>query len=145
MPLYASPIRVVFDPSGIGGTAVELVKYDDYLTSWIQFSGGQSVSLVDRIGAAGRKGFSKLNEYSTIPLAWMRQYETPAAAFVAKMTFMASRPKRRATVAFYPEDWSSGSIYFVSSDALLTNWSARNEGSNVYYGLTIEGGYFATS
>jgi hypothetical protein len=134
MPLFASPLKVVYDPTG---TNLTLLNHnDDKLTAWPVVSGGQRVALVDRVTATARKGFSRGNEFNSITLAWLRDYETPEQAIDVMMRWPSSRPKARALVAFYPENTDAYSL----ADALITNWDVRAEGCLVYFTLKIEGG-----
>lgn len=129
MPLYASNIKVTH------GSTV-LVKVDDYFTAWPEFSGGFLNSSVDRVGAAGQKQYPRGNVFNSVTLAWMRQYETPDLAFSAALGFYAGIPTTRATLTFLSEGGESKTM----ADTALPEYSARAEGSNVFYTLTAKGG-----
>lgn len=129
MPLYVSPFKVTH------GSTV-MVTLEDNLTTWPELSGGFLAPSVDRVNATGQKAFPRANEFNSIDLGWMRQYETPWAAELAKLRFPSTVPRTRANLVFQSEDGTN----FTLADAVLPAWSARAEGCNVYFTLTAKGG-----
>lgn len=138
MPFFASPFKVTHNPSG---TPFVLLDVDAYLTGWPEMTGGHLVSEVDRVKAAGRKPFARQNEFSTIDLAWLKEYPNPDQAFAAWLGFASSIPRSRATIRFTGE---GGALYNIT-DGMFKNWNARQEGHIVYFTIQITGGVLAAA
>jgi hypothetical protein len=138
MPLFASPLRVVFE---VPGSTYELVKFDDYLEAWPSVAGGQKVDLIDRINASYRKTFPRGNAFHSLTLAWRREYETPALCLEATMKFPTNLSFSRGTLYLYPESPVTLQVYTLL-EAAFTNWNSRAEGNIGYFSATIEGGNF---
>lgn len=136
MPLFASPLKVVHDPTG---TARILVDWDYALADWPEFTGGHLVADVDRVKAASRKAFARGNEFNQFEMGWKREYPDPIQASRAQFRFIADPaiiPRNRAPIRFYLEDGSS----FVMLEGIVKAWNAKAEGNIVFFALTISGG-----
>lgn len=130
MPFFASPIRVKH-----GSTL--LVDFDNYLTSWVQISGGQISPLTPLVNATGQKTFPRANEWAKVELGWAKQYDTPDLANKAEFGFPASIPRTRASVTFTLEDMTT---VYTLANASFDAWTARAEGLTVYFTLNANGG-----
>lgn len=127
MPLYASPYKVTI------GSIV--INFDDYLTTWPEFTGGFLAAFVDRVNATARKGFGRGNRWEDFDLAWMKEYATPGAAADAALAFPALVPTTRTDITIQTESGANKTL----GGCLFPAHSARPEGHLVYYTLTVKG------